>query len=74
MTASTILRAHPWLHDQTVLLDCACQFQVMPYRQYMYSTMPESELPDTQEVAVMLARFACNNHTITDDEAMPIGM
>lgn len=28
---------------------------------------------DAQEVALLLARFACNAHTICDDELQPVG-
>ena len=33
----------------------------------------EVQLPDTRTIALMLARCACNNHTICDDELRPIG-
>ena len=28
---------------------------------------------DVQDIALLLARFACNNHTICDNELRPIG-
>ena len=28
---------------------------------------------DVKEIALLLARFACNNHTICDDELRPVG-
>ncbi|EIE20303.1 hypothetical protein COCSUDRAFT_48675 [Coccomyxa subellipsoidea C-169] len=31
-------------------------------------------IPDAKDVAYLLARFACNNHTICDDELRPIGV
>ena len=30
-------------------------------------------LPEPKEVAYLLARFACNNHTICDEELRPLG-
>ena len=30
-------------------------------------------LPDPNPIALMLARCACNNHTICDDELRPLG-
>ena len=32
-----------------------------------------AQLPDTRLIAQMMARCACNNHTICDDELRPIG-
>jgi len=32
-----------------------------------------SQEPSVRDVALLLARFACNNHTICDDELAPIG-
>ncbi|KAK9803460.1 hypothetical protein WJX73_004414 [Symbiochloris irregularis] len=43
-------------------------------RQYMQGSTSAAELPDEKEIAIMLARFACNNHTIMDDENNPIGL
>ena len=33
----------------------------------------DSDLPDQKSIALTLARCACNNHTICDDELRPIG-
>ena len=33
----------------------------------------EASLPDQKSLALMLARCACNNHTMCDDELRPIG-
>ena len=33
---------------------------------------PSSLLPSVREVAMLLARFACNNHTICDEELRPV--
>jgi len=33
---------------------------------------PEA-VPNPKEIAMLLARFACNNHTICDDELRPLG-
>ena len=33
----------------------------------------EVGLPDPNPIALMLARCACNNHTICDDELRPLG-
>ena len=33
----------------------------------------DMEVPDARVIALMLARCACNNHTICDDELRPIG-
>lgn len=33
----------------------------------------DAGLPDPKSVALTLARCACNNHTICDDELRPIG-
>ena len=33
----------------------------------------ETDLPDQKAITLMLARCACNNHTICDDELRPIG-
>ncbi len=33
----------------------------------------QTDLPDPKIIALMLARCACNNHTICDDELRPIG-
>lgn len=33
-----------------------------------------AELPSIREMALLLARFACNNHSICDDELRPIGV
>ena len=32
-----------------------------------------SQQPSVRGIALLLARFACNNHTICDDELAPIG-
>ena len=32
-----------------------------------------TEVPDAGDIALTLARCACNNHTICDDELRPIG-
>lgn len=29
---------------------------------------------DVRQIALLLARFACNNHTICDDELRPLGV
>lgn len=34
----------------------------------------EDELPSVKEVAQLLARMACNNHTICDEDLRPIGV
>jgi hypothetical protein len=31
-------------------------------------------VPDVKHIAQLLARFACNNHTICDEELRPIGV
>ncbi|MEW5314814.1 MAG: hypothetical protein WDW38_006283 [Sanguina aurantia] len=33
-----------------------------------------AQLPSVREMALLLARFACNNHSICDDELRPIGV
>ena len=33
----------------------------------------QTDLPDPKIIALMLARCACNNHSICDDELRPIG-
>ncbi|CAD7705179.1 unnamed protein product [Ostreobium quekettii] len=46
-------------------------------REFMRAAMQgtdESALPEVKEIALMLARFACNNHTICDDEQSPVGV
>ena len=40
----------------------------------MQGSMADAELPDAKVIAMMLARFACNNHTITDGETATIGV
>jgi hypothetical protein len=35
---------------------------------------PQEALPEVREVALLLARFACNNHTICDEELRPLGV
>ena len=40
----------------------------------MRGSMPDEDLPEAKEIALLLARFACNNHTVTDEEATPIGV
>ena len=40
----------------------------------MGASMAEADLPEAREVAHMLARFACNNHTITEEGGDPIGV
>ncbi len=48
-------------------------------RMYMRSGLPQSGdsndngEPSIREIAQLLARFACNAHTICDDELRPIG-
>lgn len=39
----------------------------------MQASTPEEALPEARDIAFMLARFACNNHTITDEAGDPIG-
>ena len=34
---------------------------------------PGAAQQDVREIAVLIARFACNNHTICDEELRPIG-
>lgn len=34
----------------------------------------DSNLPDVKHVAQLLARFACNSHTVCDEELRPIGV
>ena len=33
----------------------------------------ETDLPDQRAIVRLLARCACNNHTICDDELRPVG-
>ncbi len=33
-----------------------------------------SGLPCTRDIALLLGRFACNNHTIADEELRPVGV
>lgn len=40
----------------------------------MQASTPEEALPEARDIAFMLARFACNNHTITDEAGDPIGI
>lgn len=40
-------------------------------REYMKGS--GTSIPDAKDVAYLLARFACNNHTICDDELRPKG-
>jgi hypothetical protein len=41
-------------------------------REYMQGAASEA-LPEPRSIAYLLARFACNNHTICDEELRPIG-
>ncbi|CAL8470855.1 g10397 [Coccomyxa elongata] len=41
-------------------------------REYMKGS--GTSIPDAKDVAYLLARFACNNHTICDDELRPKGV
>ena len=34
---------------------------------------PQPQRHDVRDIAMLLARFACNNHTICDEELRPIG-
>lgn len=44
------------------------------YREYMQGGLTtEAGLPAIRDIALMIARCACNNHTICDDELRPIG-
>ncbi|KAK9829973.1 hypothetical protein WJX72_008972 [[Myrmecia] bisecta] len=42
-------------------------------REYM-SGAQDCFVPDAKQIAYLLSRFACNNHTICDDELHPIGV
>lgn len=44
------------------------------YREYMQGDRKDAAgLPETKDIALMIARCACNNHTICDDELRPVG-
>lgn len=36
--------------------------------------MQDTDACDVRQIALLIARFACNNHTICDDELRPIGV
>ena len=42
-------------------------------REYMVGGLDPQAAPSPKEIAMLLARFACNNHTICDDELRPLG-
>lgn len=43
-------------------------------REYMQGAPDtKDEAPAPKEIAMLLARFACNNHTICDEELRPLG-
>eukprot|EP00877_Chromochloris_zofingiensis_P003146 jgi/Chrzof1/12832/Cz07g08320.t1 len=48
-------------------------------RHFMQGALPHGQdadtfLPPTKEIALLIARFAANNHTICDDELRPVGV
>ncbi|GAX79165.1 hypothetical protein CEUSTIGMA_g6605.t1 [Chlamydomonas eustigma] len=38
------------------------------------SSIEEKRVPSVKDIALLLARFACNNHTICDEELRPVGV
>lgn len=35
---------------------------------------PSAAADDVRQIALLIARFACNNHTVCDDELRPVGV